>query len=407
MFRPIAVVVLALFQVLNHLKPSRSRPSMHIAFVVPNLLSGGMERVVSTMANYWSSNGCDITILTFFEDAPFYDLSPKVKLVSLSKGGLSADLLRALFNNLRRAAFIRSAVRTMTPNVVISMGDRTNIVTLIATTGLKVPIIVSERVDPHRHSIGRFWDILRRLFYPRASCLVVQTERALHYFPAQVQRRACIIPNPVLMPSPTTVQSEMRPSNSKVGRMGSAGNAGVNKANKTLMGMGRLTKQKGFDLLLQAFARVALKHPVWNLEIWGEGALRPELESLIRELGLAEHVSLPGRTTQPNQKMRQADLFVLSSHFEGFPNALCEAMACGLPVISFDCPSGPREIIRHGIDGVLVPAADVNALAAVMDRLMSNENERFRLAEKAPEVLQRFGLEKVMEMWEDAVRKVL
>ena len=147
-----------------------------------------------------------------------------------------------------------------------------------------------------------------------------------------------------------------------------------------IVAMGRLARQKGFDLLIDAFSRIAGRHPQWSVKILGEGPARASLKKLIAEKGLAGRVVLAGWEPDPVFVLRQSDLFVLSSRFEGFPNALLEAMACGLPSISFDCPSGPAEIIRDTIDGLLVAGGGCRAaLAKTMDRVLGDELLRQRL----------------------------
>jgi glycosyltransferase involved in cell wall biosynthesis len=175
------------------------------------------------------------------------------------------------------------------------------------------------------------------------------------------------------------------------------------KSRKTVIGLGSLRHVKGFDRLIEAFGKLSAEYPDWDLVIYGEGPCRAELEEQIQKLRIADRVRLPGVTRESHARLCEADLFVLCSRSEGFPNALAEAMACGLPVVSFDCISGPRELIRDGVDGILVPADDVVRLKESMDRLMADPVARERLARKAPEVTERFSPEKVFGKWRLAV----
>ena len=356
---------------------------MRVTLIIFSLSCGGAERVIAIMANYWAEKGWRITLLTFDDgrDPPFYDLHPAIMRRPLGIAGHSATPIQGVVNNLKRLRVLRRAIRESAPQVVLSFMHTTNVRILLATLGLRLPVIVCEQISLTHSQIGKVWKILRRWTYSRATCLVVLTQGNLAYFSEAVQRRAHVIPNPARLTFGSSI-------------------ADPNHMAKTVVAMGRLEKQKGFDLLQKAFADISPKHPDWLLVIWGEGALRAELEALRDELGLQGRVSFPGLTREPDEKMRRAELFVLSSRYEGFPLVLCEAMASGLPVVSFDCPTGPREIIRDGIDGILVPPGDVRALASAMDRLMYDDSERKRLAVRAAEVVERFGVEKVMGMWE-------
>ncbi|PYL01454.1 MAG: glycosyltransferase family 4 protein, partial [Verrucomicrobia bacterium] len=339
---------------------------MRLTLVISTLSSGGAERVMSIMANFWVRRDWPVTLLTFDDgsEKPFFNLDPQIIRIPLNVMGLSGNPFQGVANNWKRLLALRTAVRKSEPDAVLSFMDTVNVLTLLATVGLKTPVIVAERTDPASHPIGKTWNLLRRWIYPLAAGLVVQSHDVLSFVSQRIRRRAHVIPNPAIAP-PITTKAD-RPGGSK-----------------QIVAMGRLGEEKGFDLLLNAFARIASRYPDWSLIVWGEGEQRAKLEELRDKLGLHQKVRLPGRTREPLDKLREAAFFVLPSRYEGFPNAVCEAMACGLPVISFDCPSGPRNIIRNNVDGLLVRAGDIGALASAMEKLILDELERKRLSARA------------------------
>jgi glycosyltransferase involved in cell wall biosynthesis len=341
---------------------------------------------MSILANYWAEHGRKVTLITLgLSHENSYAVDHDVHQVALGLNVHSTHFAAAIKNNFRKIKRLRQGIRASQPDVVLSFTDTTNVLTLASTVGLAVPVIAAEHIDPRQHAIGPIWQALRRLAYPRATGVVVLTDGVRPWAEGIVKKSAVhVIPNPVTVSAikHNGVRKQRDPGG-------------------TIVAMGRLAPQKGFDLLLKAFGLCARKCPHWSLVILGEGEERSRLEALIRELGLKDRVSLPGQVRDPSTILRKVDIFVLASRYEGFPMALVEAMACGLAVLSTDCPSGPREIIRDGVDGVLVRPNDVDALATAMHRLMADPAERQRLAERAVEVIERFSVHKIMNMWDD------
>lgn len=364
---------------------------LRLSLVIHGMSAGGAERVMNVLADGWAARGDAVTLITLDTVASdFYHCDPRVKRIGLDVKAESAGAASALMNNFGRVRALRRALRASRPQVIISFTDRTNVLAILAGSGLGAPVIACEHIDPFRHNIGPLWGGLRRLTYPRAGAVVGVTKAAEDYVRRFVHDRPVLtLPNPIEPPPPPADLPRLWPEG------------------PALIGMGRLDPQKNFPLLIRAFARVAGPHPDWRLVILGEGPLRPELTALAAGLGLQDRVHLVGRVADPFTHLRRADVFVMSSDYEGFPMSLLEAMSCGLAVVATDCCTGMREIVRPGVDGLLTPVGDADALAAVLNGLMRNPGRRAELAAAAPQVCGRFGLARVLGLWDELFERVL
>lgn len=361
---------------------------MRICCVASSLAGGGAERVLSLLADAWVTRGLPVALVTLTgQSGDAYALDARVVRIALNLEIESHSRVAAVLNNVRKITGLRRAVQTVAPDVVVSFVDRVNVLTLLACMGLRIPVIVSERIYPDDYDIGRIWSVMRRIMYRRAARIVVQTEATRKWAEATIPGRARVVPNPVgdRFSSPDGVGEQRKP---------------------IILAVGRLVPQKGFDLLIRAFDVVARSHPDWSLVIVGRGPDEASLRGLARELRCRGAVVFAGTVQDPERYYRSAEVFVLPSRFEGFPNALLEAMACGCAVIATNCLAGPAEIVRSGVDGMLVPSEDVEALAAAMERLMSDPEERRRLGRRATEVSERFHIERILRLWDGVFREV-
>jgi GalNAc-alpha-(1->4)-GalNAc-alpha-(1->3)-diNAcBac-PP-undecaprenol alpha-1,4-N-acetyl-D-galactosaminyltransferase len=362
--------------------------------VISSLSAGGAERVFVELACAWAeSNRFKPIALTLSDHtSDFYALNKRVQRIPLALLFPSTNLIGALRGNMARVRALRRALRAADADVIVAFGDTINVLALLSAFGLGLPVIACEHIDPAQHSVGRVWGWLRRRLYPRAAAVTVLTEAIGEYLAGAIPEL-----NVKVMPNPIPAELAARPVRVGV----------VAAGRPRMVAMGRLGLQKGFDMLIESFARVANQHSEWDLWIWGEGELRVSLENQIALLGLEARVFMPGRTSTPWDELEKAELVVLSSRFEGLPMVMLEAMALGRAVVAFDCPSGPRELSREGRDAVLVPKNDVGALAGAMGRLMIDEGERRRMGQAALSVRERYSLERVLTIWDDVLSVAL
>jgi GalNAc-alpha-(1->4)-GalNAc-alpha-(1->3)-diNAcBac-PP-undecaprenol alpha-1,4-N-acetyl-D-galactosaminyltransferase len=383
----------------NAVEIRMTRPApgqLDIACVIPSLRTGGSERILSGLANEASAHGHRIAILTLMApgEAPFYPLASGVALINLDGLGAATSLGKP--SDFGTAAWrIRRALQRRRPELLLGFTSVGSMLAILASRGLAMPVVAAERSDPRGHGqrIGRFRTRLRDLLYARADHVVVQTSRARRAIPWLADSRISCIANPV---SPMARQADP-------GQPGPDGRF-------RLIGIGRLDSHKGFDLLISAFTQAAERFPLWDLVIHGDGPERGELEALARQLP-AGRILLPGSTAEIESALVASHALAFPSRFEGFPNALAEAMAAGLPTIGFRDVCGVEDLIatdpQERVTGMLADlAAPVESLTNALVRLLSDPLLRTQLGERARQHVAAFAPQIHYEQWERLLTRV-
>lgn len=355
-----------------------------IMFYINAIHDGGAERVMINLTKYFSEAGYDTVLVTSFRDKWEYTVPEHVKRLSLENTEIKQSRWR---RNLSRIYKLRQLCKKEKPDILVSFMAEPNFRALLATIGLPTKNLVSVRNDPEVEYGGKIGRLIGKYLLPLADGCVFQTEEAKKWFPQKLQSKSRIIYNSV---KEDFYHIQRKPNKGEI------------------VTCGRLEKQKNHALLIQAFANVVKKYPDATLKIYGEGSLKEMLQNKINELNLQGKAFLMGATNHVEKILETADLFVLSSDFEGMPNALMEAMAAGVPCISTDCPcGGPRELFG---DEMAVYLTSINNSSELAKRLNAfyclNESERAQVGKKIKKQSKLFMPDLVNLAWFEYVENL-
>lgn len=363
---------------------------MKIAFMYGNMSRGGAQRVISCLAAYCVKMGDAVTVLTLDSGNSDYELDAGASIVGLNVAGDSANKLESVRRFLSTERALRAWMKTEKPDVVLAFSIKLSMQLLLARGHTGPALICSERANPAFRAKSAATRI-ERLLLKKAEGFIFQTQRVSLLFPPELRERGTVIHNGLFstdIPENITSFAQRR--------------------QKELCAVGRLDNgQKAYDVMLDAFALFREKHPEHVLHIYGNGGSEAAIRTQAAALGLTDSVILHGNHPHVINEIKDMGMFVMTSRFEGMPNALIEAMACGLPCVCTDCDFGPAELIRDGENGLLVPVDDVHAIAAAMGRIADDPNLAESLSQGALEIRRSHTREAICGQYRNYILSIL
>lgn len=361
---------------------------MKIGFLIPDLSAGGAERATSALANFMAEKGNEVYIITMQKASPFYYVDERVTLTAVNAEDISSlSKIKRIIGTVKKNLTVRRTVKALKLDVLLGMSSIMTMYALFSTVFTKTKAVGNERSNPFAHLASGVKTELKKITSLFVDGYILQTERAAQFFPKTARKKAAVIPNAVF--NPVVFETER-----------------CFEKQKTVCSMGRLVETKGFDVLIKAFAVFSKLHPEYELKIFGDGVLMEELKELAAEQGVAEKTFFPGNDLNAVRKVAQCEMFVFPSRMEGMPNALMEAMACGVACVSTDCDMGPAELIENSVNGFLVPVDDVHAMARAMQALAEDEALRRSVEDEAHKIRETHSIEDIGARWLAYLEKI-